>query len=177
MTLTDALQSGTHQTTNNCVLHTKPNGFTLIELLVTLTLLSIIALTAMPLAEIASVRVKEYELRQALRQIRTALDQYKAASDAGLIPKAVGESGYPPSLDLLTAPITSTKEAVNLPLIFMRSLPRDPFNIDPTLAAASTWSPRSYVSPVDDPQPGSDVFDIHSQSSKTGLNGLRYDHW
>ena len=88
----------------------KFNGFTLVELLVTLTLLSIIALTAMPLAEITSIRLKEHDLRQALRQIRTALDQYKAASDAGLIPKASGESGYPPSLDMLTAPIASSKE-------------------------------------------------------------------
>lgn len=155
----------------------KFNGFTLVELLVTLTLLSIIALTAMPLAEITSIRLKEHDLRQALRQIRTALDQYKAASDAGLIPKASGESGYPPSLDMLTAPIASSKELVQLPLIFMRSLPRDPFNNDATLPAASTWSLRSYASPASDPQPGSDVFDIHSQSTRSGLNDIRYDQW
>ena len=147
------------------------------ELMVTLTLLSIIAMTAMPLAEITSVRLKEHELRQALRQIRTALDQYKTASDAGLIPKAVGESGYPPSLDALTAPTASAKEVVQMPLIFMRSVPRDPFNPDPALAAAATWAPRSYTSPASDPQPGSDVFDVHSKSTKTGLNGIRHDQW
>jgi general secretion pathway protein G len=155
----------------------KLKGFTLVELLVTLTLLSIVAMTAMPLAEITSVRLKEYELRQALRQIRTALDQYKAASDAGLIPKVAGESGYPPSLEALTAPIASGKDLVKVPLVFMRSLPRDPFNTDPALAAAATWSPRSYASPVSDPQPGNDVFDVHSKSTKTGLNGIRHDQW
>ncbi|MEO5658483.1 MAG: type II secretion system protein [Polaromonas sp.] len=155
----------------------KLKGFTLIELLVTLTLLSIIALTAMPLAEITSVRLKEHELRQALRQIRTALDRYKTASDAGLIPKAIGESGYPPSLDALTAPIASSKEQVQVPMIFMRSLPRDPFSTDAAISAANTWSLRSYASPVNDPQPGSDVFDIHSKSARTGLNGIRHDQW
>ncbi|MFC5521988.1 prepilin-type N-terminal cleavage/methylation domain-containing protein [Polaromonas jejuensis] len=157
--------------------HSKRSGFTLVELLVTLTLLSVIALTAMPLAEIASIRWKEQELRQSLRQIRVALDQYKKASDTGLIPKAVGESGYPPSLEVLTAPIASSKEVVQVPLILMRSLPRDPFNTDPTLPAASTWALRSYASPVNDPRPGSDVFDVHSQSQKKGLNGIQYDQW
>ena len=160
-----------------CAHRCKLKGFTLVELLVTLTLLSIIALTAMPLAEITSVRLKEHELRQALRQIRTALDQYKTASDAGLIPKSIGESGYPPSLDALTEPIANSKEQVQVPLIFMRILPRDPFNTDPALAAAATWSLRSYASPVNDPQAGSDVFDVHSQSTRTGLNGIRHDQW
>lgn len=157
--------------------YSKCIGFTLVELMVTLTLLSIIALTAMPLAEIASIRLKEHELRQSLRQIRTALDQYKAASDTGLIPKTIGESGYPPNLDALTTPVASSKEIVQIPLIFLRSLPRDPFNTDPALPAASTWKLRSYASPASDPQQGADVFDVHSQSAKIGLNGIRHDQW
>ena len=155
----------------------KHHGFTLVELLVTLTLLSIIAMTVMPLAEITSVRLKEHELRHALRQIRTALDRYKAATDAGLIPKALGESGYPPSLESLITPNISSKEVVQAPLIFMRELPRDPFNLDPTLPSASTWALRSYASPASDPRAGIDVFDVHSQSVRTGLNGIRYDQW
>lgn len=155
----------------------KHHGFTLVELLVTLTLLSIIAMTVMPLAEITSVRLKEHELRQALRQIRTTLDRYKAAADAGLIPKGLGESGYPASLETLTTPNISSKEVVQAPLIFMRELPRDPFNLDPTLPSANTWALRSYASPASDPRAGIDVFDVHSQSHRTGLNGIRYDQW
>lgn len=140
----------------------------------TLALLSVIALTAMPLAEISSMRMKEHELRQSLRLIRTALDQYKAASDSGVIPKKAGESGYPPNLDVLTAPIASSKEIVQVPLIFLRSMPRDPFNTDPSLPAANTWALRSYgkVGEI-----GLDVFDIHSQSTRQGLNGIRHDQW
>lgn len=156
---------------------TRSRGFTLIELMVTLTLLGILALTALPLAEVVSTRAKEHELRLALRQIRTAIDKYKSASDASLIAKTAGESGYPASLELLTLPLSTGKDITQGTLILLRSLPRDPFHPDPTASASSTWGLRSYASPVNDPQPGIDVFDVHSLSQKTGLNGVRYDQW
>jgi len=56
-------------------------GFTLIELVVTLALVSLMAMVAVPLYEVTSIRMKEMELRTALRQIRTALDAYKDAAD------------------------------------------------------------------------------------------------
>jgi general secretion pathway protein G len=152
-------------------------GFTLIELMVTLTLLSVLALTALPLAEIVSTRAKEQELRLALRQIRTAIDKYKAVSDASLIAKTAGESGYPATLELLTLPLSTGKDITQGTLILLRNLPRDPFHPDPSAPPSSTWGLRSYASPVNDPQPGNDVFDIHSLSQKSGLNGVRYDQW
>lgn len=155
----------------------KSQGFTLIELMVTLTLLSILALTALPLAEIISTRAKEHELRLALRQIRTAIDKYKSASDSSLIAKSVGESGYPATLELLTLPLSTGKDITQGTLILLRNLPRDPFHPDASTGASSTWGLRSYASPVSDPQPGIDVFDVHSLSQKTGLNGVRYDQW
>lgn len=152
-------------------------GFTLIELMVTLTLLSILALTALPLAEVVSTRAKEHELRLALRQIRTAIDKYKSNSDAGFIAKTAGDSGYPATLELLTAPLTTGKDITQGTIVLLRSLPRDPFHSDPTASASSTWGLRSYASPASDPQPGNDVFDVRSLSQKSGLNGVRYDQW
>ena len=76
-------------------------GFTLIELVVTLALVGLMAMVAVPLYEVTAVRMKEAELRTALRQIRTALDAYKDASDTGKIQKDPSDSGYPPSLKVL----------------------------------------------------------------------------
>jgi len=76
-------------------------GFTLIELVVTLTLVSVLAMVAVPLYEVTVTRSKESELRSALREIRTALDAYKTAADAGIISKGLADSGYPPTLKTL----------------------------------------------------------------------------
>ncbi|HEY4038729.1 MAG TPA: type II secretion system protein [Burkholderiaceae bacterium] len=76
-------------------------GFTLIELVVTLALVGVMAMVAVPLYEVTAIRMKEMELRSALRQIRTALDAYKDAADSGKIQKDPSDSGYPPTLKVL----------------------------------------------------------------------------
>lgn len=169
----------------------RQRGFTLIELLVTVTLVGILAMGAMPLAEVVSVRLKESELKQALRTIRAGLDAYKAAADSGQIPKAAGDSGYPPNLLALVTPIElSGKGAIptkkpgqadDAPaqtprLQILRALPRDPF-AEANLPAEATWNTRAYASRADEPQPGADVFDISSKSTRTALNGTAYIAW
>jgi general secretion pathway protein G len=165
-------------------------GFTLIELLVTVTLVSILAMGAMPLAEVISVKLKESELKLALRTIRAGLDAYKAASDSGQIPKATGESGYPQNLQMLVTPIETVSagtqvlkklgQAEDTPpprIQILRSLPRDPFAASADVAAADTWATRAYASRADDPQPGADVFDVASKSARVSLNGTAYNTW
>ena len=56
-------------------------------------------------------------------------------------------------------------------------MPRDPFFPDGAVPAEETWALRSYVSPPDNPQPGDDVYDVHSLSSEKGLNGVPYHDW
>lgn len=160
-------------------------GFTLIELVVTLAIVSLVAMVALPLYEVTTTRMKEAELRQALRTIRTALDAYKAATDAGVLAKAVGESGYPPNLEVLTDVLETTSQrdfglnAGEAPrhLVLLRQLPRDPFCPDPQVPAAQTWNTRAYGSRVDDTQSGADVFDVSSASTKVGLDGTPYSSW
>lgn len=172
------------------VMSSAHRGFTLIELLVTVTLLGILTMGAMPLAEIVSTRLKESELKQALRTIRGGLDAYKVAVDSGQIAKSAGESGYPPNLQALVTPIDITGkstavmkrpgQADDAPpprLQILRSLPRDPFATDEALSAADTWATRSYASRPDEPQPGSDVFDVFSKSTRTAMNGTAYNSW
>jgi general secretion pathway protein G len=153
-------------------------GFTLIELVITVAIISLLASAVVPSAQLLYQRQRESELRAALRTIRAALDAYKYASDTGRIRKELDKTGYPPDLRSLVDGVDdagSAKEGVKI--YFLRRLPRDPFSPDATTPAADTWGLRSYSSPPDDPQPGDDVYDVHSNSSRTGLNGVPYRDW
>lgn len=52
------------------------NGFSLIELMITVTVLTILTLGVMPLVKVAVRRQREQQLRDALRQMRTAIDEF-----------------------------------------------------------------------------------------------------
>lgn len=152
-------------------------GFTLIELLVTLVLVGLVASISVPLYEVTSTRLREAELRAALRQIRIAIDAYKAAADSGLIAKSVTESGYPPSLEVLVQGIEVQNVADRRRIVFLRQVPRDPFFFEQATPPSQHWALRSYGSPPDDPRAGNDVFDVASRSTRVGLNGVAYHEW
>lgn len=153
-------------------------GFTLIELVVTVTILSVLALGALPLAELTIKRGKERELREALRQIRGAIDDYKTASVGGTVARAADASGYPASLNLLVDGVIDQRDPnKRRKIYFLRRLPRDPMAEDAAVAPADTWGLRSYESPPENPQAGKDVFDIHSRSGGVGINGVPYREW
>lgn len=152
-------------------------AFTLIELVVTVAIIGILATVAMPLAQLANQRSKEQDLRRALWQIRNGIDAYKKAYDEGRMPRVVGKTGYPPTLEALVEGVEDARNPKKEKIYFLRRLPRDPFHPDPKSAAADTWGKRSYASPPERPEEGEDVFDVYSRSEGTGLNGLPYRDW
>jgi general secretion pathway protein G len=153
-------------------------GFTLIELVITVAIMSVLAAAVVPSAQLLYQRQRESDLRTALRTIRGAIDAFKHAAETGRIRKKLDQSGYPPDLQSLVDGVddaASPKEGAKI--YFLRRLPRDPFWPDATTPAAETWGLRSYASPPVDPQPGDDVYDVYSRSTRTGLNGVPYHEW
>jgi len=152
-------------------------GFTLIELVVTLLIVGLLAAAAVPLVELTVKRNKERELRATLREIRTAIDAYKRASDEGRILKLAQQSGYPPKLELLVEGVPDLRSPERRAIYFLRRLPRDPTFPDQAAAPESTWGKRSYASPPGSPEEGDDVFDVYSRSAGNALNGTPYRSW
>jgi general secretion pathway protein G len=152
-------------------------GFTLIELVITVAIVGLLATAVFPLAHLASQRAKETELRAALREIRSAIDAYKLASDQGRVEKEADASGYPPNLQVLVDGVEDARSEKKSQIYFLRRIPRDPLYPDGTATAADTWGLRSYGSPPDAPQSGDDVYDVYSLAGGHGINGVPYRDW
>lgn len=152
-------------------------GFTLLELVIAIAILSILAVMAVPVVQLDLQRQKEAELRQDLRELRSAIDAYKRATDEGRIPRKADASGYPPRLQDLVRGVADAKDIGSHPIYFLRRIPRDPFSADPSMDPTDTWGKRSYESPPDEPAEGDDVFDVYSRASGSGINGVPYREW
>lgn len=152
-------------------------GFSLIELLVVIAIMAVLASIGLPLAELSHRRTQEEDLRRSLREIRTAIDAHKRLVDLGSIQRAADASGYPAQLAALTRGVVNAKSPAGTRIYLLRQLPRDPFAPSSIPVPADTWAVRSYASPPDDPKPGKDVYDVHSDAAGVGLNGVPYRNW
>lgn len=146
-------------------------GFTLLEMIATMAIMIILASAALPLARTHAQRLKEEELRRDLREIRTAIDHYKDLSDQGLIPVKPDTFGYPPDLETLVNGVP-VKGLEDVKYKFLRKIPVDP------MTGQTDWVLRSMQ---DDPDAtmwgGENVFDVHSSSTATAMDGTLYSSW
>lgn len=146
-------------------------GFTLVELVACMAIMLILTAVALPLARVHAEHLKETELREDLRDLRTAIDRYKDFSDLGLITVEPDTFGYPPDLETLVrgVPVKGSKD---VRYKFLRKIPVDP------MTGNTDWGLRSMQ---DDPDSqswgGQNVFDVYSKSYGTALDGTPYSSW
>ena len=154
----------------------KKAGLTLIELVIAMAIMAILAATVIPLSEVTVTRTKELELHRILRDIRSAIDAYKADYDKAVVEKkifvTVGESGYPEELEQL---LEGNDWGGLYPFKkkYLRRIPTDPFDRDD-----NGWGLRAYKDDADSTVwGGEDIYDVYSQSDAIALDGTYYREW
>jgi general secretion pathway protein G len=144
-------------------------GFTLAELVMVVALVAVLSSMVLPVAKFTVKRRKEVELRLALRQVRTAIDEYKRMSDQGMIPVKIGGEGYPEDLEELVEGVEIVGQETKKR--FLRRIPIDPMTRD-------EWVLRSYQDDADSTMwGGENIYDIRTSSDATALDGTKYADW
>jgi len=146
----------------------RESGVTLIELIIVVTMLSILATAAIPIAKFQIRRQKEKMLRQDLWEMRDAIDKYKDVADKGLIQTKADTNNYPPDLQTLVDGVSIQDKKMR----FLREIPVDPMTHN------TDWGLRSNQDEADSTSfGGQDIFDVYSKSDGTALDGTKYSTW
>ena len=144
------------------------SGLTLVELIITVTILAILASAAVPIAKFQVKREKERELRRDLWMMRDAIDHYKDAAEKGGFQTKADSFNYPPDLQTLVEGVDVQTKKVK----FLRAIPTDP------MTGTTEWDFRSMQDDADSSSwGGQNVFDVHTKSSGTALDGTKYNTW
>ncbi len=143
-------------------------GLTLVELIITVAIVAILATAALPIARFQVKREKERELRRDLWEMRDAIDHYKDAAEKGGMVTKADSMNYPPDLQTLVDGVEIQTKKVR----FLRRIPIDP------MTNTAEWGIRSNQDdPDSDSWGGQNVFDVHSKSQGTALDGTKYATW
>ena len=150
-------------------------GYTFVEIAIVAAIIAILASAALPLAKVTMQRNREIELRRSLREIRTAIDKYKDATDQQLIsPNALDPDaeGYPPTLQTLVDGVTPANDTSGRKLRYLRRIPIDP------MTRSTDWGQRSSRDePTSKSWGGQNVFDVYTTYDGRGLDGTNYRDW
>jgi general secretion pathway protein G len=148
-------------------------GMTFVELMATVTIMMILAAVIVPTSRNMYRRQKEIELRRALREIRTAIDEFHLfAMSPAMSPldKKLGSEDYPEKLEVLVEGVrevgkTETKRK------FLRHIPLDPMT-------GEDWGLRCYQDEPDSTSwCGENVYDVFTKSDGRALDGTLYAEW
>jgi general secretion pathway protein G len=153
-------------------------GLTLIELVCCSAIILVLAGAAVPVANTWVKRRKELELRQALREIRTAIDRFQwdvehkpSMQQNKNMNTASNQEFYPEKLEWLYQGFDSGELPENK-VKYLRRLPRDP------MTGKADWVTRSSRDkPGTFATDGVNIFDVHSRSKALALDGTHYAEW
>ena len=144
------------------------SGLTLVELIICVAIVAVLASAAIPIARFQVKREKERELRRDLWEMRAAIDAYKDAADKGGMQTKADSYNYPPDLETLVNGVEIQEKKVK----FLRRIPIDP------MTGTTEWGLRSNQDDTDsDTFGGQNVFDVHTKSTGTALDGTKYSTW
>jgi general secretion pathway protein G len=149
-------------------------GLTLVELIVSFTILLTLTAMAVPLARYKVRREREKDLRNALSEMRRAIDKYKDMADAGKLGQMtkIDTQGYPESLEQLVEGVKVQGGGADLKVKFLRRIPIDPFT------GKREWGLRSMQDdPKSDAWGGQNVFDVFSKTREKARDGTPYSEW
>ncbi|MFN2498953.1 MAG: prepilin-type N-terminal cleavage/methylation domain-containing protein [Pyrinomonadaceae bacterium] len=183
------------------MLKKRQGGFTLIELVITITVLTIMTMGVIPLLKLSVKRQKEQQLRNTLREMRSAIDEFHrdtvnmpstppvpyvdprsrvVLSDPTIF-GVDNPDRYPPDLETLVngvnvvprmPPGMPGQQTSTKKKIYLRSIPVDP------ITGKAEWDFRSCYDNIDSNSwGGENVFDVRSKSKDVALNGEKYSDW
>jgi general secretion pathway protein G len=127
----------------------RTRGFTLIELMIVIAIILILMGVAIPNYQKSLLHAKEALLKQDLKVLRDAIDQY--------------------TLDKEKAP-QSLQDLVSSN--YLKEIPKDPIT-----GSTDTWEPvqEDTMMAIDQQEPGID--DVHSGAQTTASDGTAYNTW
>jgi general secretion pathway protein G len=126
----------------------RQSGFTLIEMMVVMAIIAVLMSVAIPIYTRSIIRAKESVLKNNLFTLRTVIDEYTYDKQkAPQSPEDLVSDGY------------------------LRQVPLDP------MTGAADWKivMEDATNTVNQSQPG--IYDVHSASDKTSMEGTPYSEW
>jgi general secretion pathway protein G len=150
-------------------------GTSMVEIVMVLLIMSILAVAAFPKLQKQAIRSKEYQLRRDLIAVRTSIDKFHKDWSLGLIVQnssGVSINGFPASWEALIDGVQDAHAGGKRR--YLRAIPQNPFASDD----AEQWRLLGYRDPKDSQTwDGVDIYDIHAQTTRVGLDGTNINEW